>query len=93
MSKLFNLIIQILSLPFKIIGIPLKIIDTILKLIALFVLAATVYFFNFIPAYTDFVNQNLPFLGETYLNVKKTFGMIKPEEVQKYKDLILNGKK
>ena len=93
MTKLFNLIIEILSLPFKIIGIPLKIIDLILKLISLFVLAATVYFLNLIPSYTDFVNQNLPVLGELYINAKKTLGMIKPEEIQKYKDMILNSKK
>jgi uncharacterized membrane protein len=89
MSKLFNLIIEILSLPFKIIGIPLKIIDTILKLIGLFVLGATVYFFNIIPTYTDFVNHNLPMLGELYINAKKLLGMVNQEEVIKFKDSLL----
>lgn len=89
MSKLFNLIIEILSLPFKIIGIPLKIIDTILKLIGLFVLGATVYFLNIIPTYTDFVNTNLPAIGELYINAKKLFGMINQDEITKIKDSIL----
>ena len=56
-------------------------------------MAATVYFLNLIPSYTDFVNQNLPALGELYINAKKTLGMIKPEEIQKYKEMILNKKK
>jgi uncharacterized membrane protein len=89
MSKLFNLIIEILSLPFKIIGIPLKIIDTILKLIGLFVLGATIYFLNIIPTYTDFVNHNLPAIGELYINIKKLLGMVNQEEVIKFKDSLL----
>jgi uncharacterized membrane protein len=89
MSKLFNLIIEILSLPFKIIGIPLKIIDTILKLVGLFVLGATVYFLNVIPTYTDFVNQNLPVLSEFYINSKKFLGMINQDEINKIKDSLL----
>jgi uncharacterized membrane protein len=90
MSKLFKLIIDIVSLPFKIIGIPLKIIDTILKLIGLLILAFSVYFLNLIPAYTDFVNHNLPGIADIYFSLKKAIGLVKQEDIDNFKNSFLN---
>jgi hypothetical protein len=83
MSQFFNFILKIITLPFTIISIPFKILDWIFKFFTLIVLLLVVYFFNWFPPYTDFVNSIFPDLAKNTSYIKALIGLTEKIPVDK----------
>ena len=70
MLKIINWIIKIIMIPFEVMSLPFKILDWILKIFAIFIIAMIVYFFDWIPVYTNLINYIFPELGNFVASIK-----------------------
>ena len=77
MLKIIDWIFKIITFPFTVISLPFKILDWIFKIFGLIVLLAVVYWFDWIPVYTEFINSTFPELATNITNIKNVLGFAK----------------
>jgi hypothetical protein len=91
MFKIFNSIYKIITFPLTLLSIPFKIIDFIFKIFGLIVLLAVVYFFGWIPAFNDMVNNNIPAFGQFVSSIKKALGLVQDAQRALPSDQVKEG--
>ena len=83
MLKIIDWIFKIITLPFTIISLPFKILDWIVKLIGLLVIVLIIYWFDWIPVWTLFVNSNFPEFANFANSIKSLIGLTSKIPVDK----------
>jgi hypothetical protein len=83
MLKIFDWIFKIITLPFTIISLPFKILDWIFKIFGLIVILVVVYWFDWIPMYSEFINTTFPEIANYITNIKNVLGFAQKIPINK----------
>jgi hypothetical protein len=83
MLKIFDWIFRIITLPFTIFSLPFKILDWIIKILGLIIILIVIYWFDWIPIYTEFINATFPEFATNVTNIKNILGFAQKLPVNK----------